>query len=93
MENGGIFNEQLEYFWAIWYILLPFGTVCWTLVYFSRFGIFERRKIWQLCSEPIRSDFHGLVSTAAVNLSLESTQENLSQNVASVCCHVQGSML
>jgi hypothetical protein len=47
MENVGIFYDHLQYFTAIWYILLPIGTVCGNLVYFSRFGMFGRRKIWQ----------------------------------------------
>jgi hypothetical protein len=42
MENVGIFCDHLEYFTAIWYILLQFGI-------FSRFGMFGPRKIWQPC--------------------------------------------
>jgi hypothetical protein len=46
---------------AYWYTLWPIGiiyghlvlcmavVVCGPLVYFSRFGLFEPRKIWQLC--------------------------------------------
>jgi hypothetical protein len=36
MENVGIFNDHLEYF----------------MVYFSRFGMFVPRKIWQLRNGP-----------------------------------------
>jgi hypothetical protein len=41
----------LEYFTAIWYNLWPFGIACGHLVYFSQFGIFGSKKIWQPCSE------------------------------------------
>jgi hypothetical protein len=47
MENAGIFYGHLEYFTAIWYILWSFGIVCGHLLYFSQFGMFEPRKIWQ----------------------------------------------
>jgi hypothetical protein len=50
MENVSSFYDHLEYFTAIWNNLLPFGIVCGHLVYFSRFGMFERRKIWQPCT-------------------------------------------
>jgi hypothetical protein len=51
MENVGIFV-------TIWNILRPFGIgivwqfgiVCGNLAYFSRFGMFGPRKIWQPCS-------------------------------------------
>jgi hypothetical protein len=32
---------------AVWYHLWPFGIFCGHLVYFSQFGMFEPRKIWQ----------------------------------------------
>jgi hypothetical protein len=32
---------------AIWYNLWPFGIVCDNLVYFTQFGMFGPRKIWQ----------------------------------------------
>jgi hypothetical protein len=47
MVNVGIFHDHLEYFMAIWYNLWPFGIVCGHLLYFSRFGMFGSRKIWQ----------------------------------------------
>jgi hypothetical protein len=51
MENVGIFNGHLEYFLAIYVVCIlfvwPFGVVCGPLVYFSRFGMFGPRKIWQ----------------------------------------------
>jgi hypothetical protein len=47
MENVCIFYDHLEYFTAIWYILWTFGMICGHLVYFSRFGMFGPRKIWQ----------------------------------------------
>jgi hypothetical protein len=47
MKNVGIFYDHLEYFTAIWYIICPIGTVYVNLVYFSRFGMFGARKIWQ----------------------------------------------
>jgi hypothetical protein len=39
----------LEYFADIWYNLWPFVIVCGHLVYFSHFGMFGARKIWQPC--------------------------------------------
>jgi hypothetical protein len=50
MVNVGIFNDHLEYFTAIASILQPFGLVCGHLIYFSHFGMFGTRKIWQPCS-------------------------------------------
>jgi hypothetical protein len=47
MENVGMFYDHLEYFTALWYILWPFAIICGHLVYFSRFGMFGPRKIWQ----------------------------------------------
>jgi hypothetical protein len=52
------FYDKLGYFTAIWYTLWPFGIcslwpfgiVCGNLVYFSRFGMFGSRKIWQPCN-------------------------------------------
>jgi hypothetical protein len=44
MENVGMFFDHLEYFW---YDLWTFGIICGHLVYFSRFGMFGPRKIWQ----------------------------------------------
>jgi hypothetical protein len=53
----GLFSNQKSqfgYFWRTfcWYILWPFGIwlfniVCGQLVYFSQFGMFGPRKIWQ----------------------------------------------
>jgi hypothetical protein len=42
-----IFDDHLEFFTAVWYNLLPLGTVRGHLVYFSQFGRFKQRKIWQ----------------------------------------------
>jgi hypothetical protein len=47
VENVVIFYDHLEYFAAIWQHVWPFGIVCGQLVYFSRFGMFGPRKIWQ----------------------------------------------
>jgi hypothetical protein len=47
MENVGIFYDRLEFGMAIWYNLWPFGLVCGHLVYFSYFGMFRPRRIWQ----------------------------------------------
>jgi hypothetical protein len=47
MVNAGLFYDHLEYFKVIWYNLWPFGTVCGHLLYYSQFGMFEPRKIWQ----------------------------------------------
>jgi hypothetical protein len=47
MKNVRIFYEHSEQFTAVWYILRSFGTVCVHLVYFSHFGMFGTRKIWQ----------------------------------------------
>jgi hypothetical protein len=51
MENVGIFYDHLEYVMAIWHNLWPFGLVCGHLVYFSHFGRFGPRKIWQPCCQ------------------------------------------
>jgi hypothetical protein len=47
MLNVGKFCDHLEYFIATWYNLRPFVIVCGHLLYFSRFGMFGPRKIWQ----------------------------------------------
>jgi hypothetical protein len=47
MDNVVIFYDRLEHFMAIWHNLWRFGIVCGHLVYFSHFGMFVRRKIWQ----------------------------------------------
>jgi hypothetical protein len=47
MVNVGIFYGHLENFVAIWYNLWPIGIVCGHLLYFSQFGKFGPRKIWQ----------------------------------------------
>jgi hypothetical protein len=51
MVNVRIFYDHLEYFMAILYIFCLFGIVCGHLFYFSQFGMFGPRKIWQPCSE------------------------------------------
>jgi hypothetical protein len=51
MENVVIFYDHVKYFTAIWCKYWPFGIVCSHLVYFSRFGTFGPRKIWQPWSE------------------------------------------
>jgi hypothetical protein len=40
MKNVGIFMTICNILW-------PFGIFCGRLVYFSRFGMFEARNIWQ----------------------------------------------
>jgi hypothetical protein len=35
--------------WPFWYNLWPFGIVCGDLLYFSQFGMFGPREIWQPC--------------------------------------------
>jgi hypothetical protein len=47
MENVVIFYDHLEYFMAIWLNEKQFGIVCGRLEYFSHFGMFGPRKIWQ----------------------------------------------
>jgi hypothetical protein len=47
MENVVIFYDHLVFFTAIWHNVWPFGIVCGHLVYFSLFGMFGPRKIWQ----------------------------------------------
>jgi hypothetical protein len=47
MENVGILYEHMEYFTAICYHLWPFDIVCGHLEYFSQFGMFGPRNIWQ----------------------------------------------
>jgi hypothetical protein len=49
MESVVIFYDHLEYFMAIWHNVWQFGIVCGHLVYFSHFGMFGPRKIWQPC--------------------------------------------
>jgi hypothetical protein len=49
MENVLIFYNHLK-FMVIWYNLWQFDIVCGHLVYFSHFGMFGPRKIWQPCS-------------------------------------------
>jgi hypothetical protein len=51
MENLGIFYDHLVYFTAIGNILWSFGISCGNLVYFSPFGHFGPRKIWQPCAQ------------------------------------------
>jgi hypothetical protein len=51
MENVGIFYDHFEYFTPIWYNSWPLGIVGGHLVYFSLFGMFGPRKIWQPCSK------------------------------------------
>jgi hypothetical protein len=54
--------KMLVYFKTIWNILWPFGiiydrlhsTVCGHLVYFSHFGMFGPRKIWQSWSTAVQ---------------------------------------
>jgi hypothetical protein len=50
MENVVIFYHHVVYFTALWNNLWPFGILCGHLVYFSSFGMFEPRKIWQSCT-------------------------------------------
>jgi hypothetical protein len=47
MANVCIFYDHLAYFMATGYNLWPFGIVCGHLLYFSHFGMFGSRKIWQ----------------------------------------------
>jgi hypothetical protein len=47
MVNVGKFYDHLEHFMAIWYNLWPFVIACDHLLYFSPFGMFGPRKIWQ----------------------------------------------
>jgi hypothetical protein len=49
MENVVIFLNHLEYFMAIGHNVWRFGIVYGDLVYFSHFGMFGLRKIWQPC--------------------------------------------
>jgi hypothetical protein len=44
---GIVILEYLEYFTDICYNLWPFVIICDHLVYFSHFGMFGPRKIWQ----------------------------------------------
>jgi hypothetical protein len=44
MENANIFNDHLEYFTIIWYILWPFGNVMVIWYIFPRFGKFCQEK-------------------------------------------------
>jgi hypothetical protein len=49
MENVVIVYDHLEYVMAIWHNVWQFGKVCGHLEYFSLFGMFGPRKIWQPC--------------------------------------------
>jgi hypothetical protein len=49
MVNVGMFYDHWEYFVAIWHNLWPFGIVSGYWLYFSQFGMFGPRKIWQPC--------------------------------------------
>jgi hypothetical protein len=51
--------KRLVNFWAIWYILWPFGNLVAIWYIFPRFGILCQEKIWQPCL-PLRRDFLGL---------------------------------
>jgi hypothetical protein len=52
---------MLIYFMTIWNVSGPFGIlciwpigiVCCNLVYFSHFGMFGQRNIWQPCWKPV----------------------------------------
>jgi hypothetical protein len=44
-----------NYFTALWYNVWPLGIVFGHLVYFSRFGMFGPRKIWQPWTGPFAS--------------------------------------
>jgi hypothetical protein len=57
MVNVGICYDYLEYFMAHWYNLWPFGIVCGHLLYFSQFGMFGPRKIWQHWSQHVNVIF------------------------------------
>jgi hypothetical protein len=61
IENVGKFYDLLEYFTAIW----PFGIVCGHLVYFSQFGMFGPRKIWQPCVR-LAVPSHGAVDSERI---------------------------
>jgi hypothetical protein len=47
MVNVEKINDLLEYFMGKYYNLGLFGIVCGHLLYFSQFGMFAPRKIWQ----------------------------------------------
>jgi hypothetical protein len=51
MEDIGIFYEHLVHFTIFCYVLWTLGKNRGNLAYFSRFGIFVPRKIWQPCSK------------------------------------------
>jgi hypothetical protein len=46
MENVVIYSCLSEYFMVTWHNVWQFGIVCGHLVYFSHFGMFGPRKIW-----------------------------------------------
>jgi hypothetical protein len=49
MEVVGIFHDNEVRFTALWYILWLFYIFCGNLVYFSLFGTFVPKEIWQHC--------------------------------------------
>jgi hypothetical protein len=88
--NLGKFLEGLAilvYFMTIWSIftaigniLWPFGIFCGNLVYFSPFGYFGPRKIWQPCPcdysiNCFLSDFHPTVLSIVSTQLLDNTSE------------------
>jgi hypothetical protein len=54
MENVCIVYDHTEYFTAICYNLSPLCIVCGHWVYFSQFGMFGPRKIWQPWFQELR---------------------------------------
>jgi hypothetical protein len=77
MENVGILDDHLEYFTVIWYNLSPFGIVCGHLVYFSKFGMFGPRKIWQPWEEVKTENIEGVSSWACA----EGVQDEMSSRL------------
>jgi hypothetical protein len=89
LRQFGIFYGNLVYFMAIWYILWQFGifygNLVYFVVYFSPFGMFEPRKIWQPCRQSLfrnesfffAEKFRSEKSQSATDL----TQETVSERV------------
>jgi hypothetical protein len=77
IENVIIFCDHLDYFMAIRYNLWQFGTACGHLVYFSHFGMFGPRKIWQPLGRRPKWNFF---SNLAIKTDFYKTCQNGNQN-------------
>jgi hypothetical protein len=78
MVNVTSFYDHLEYFMAIWYNLWPFGIVCGHLLFFSQFGMFGPREIWQPCKGYLKKYCYRSGAILIFFLPLSLSAENVS---------------